>query len=94
MKIDESIQKIIESGSIARLLPVVADSKKEERATSSLLASFMAVPNFAQAVLSEVGAPVFKTSKITCLTEVVFKTKGEARPRPDGFIVITRGAKT
>jgi hypothetical protein len=33
---------------IARLIPTVADSKKEERVTSCLLASFMAVPDFAR----------------------------------------------
>lgn len=43
------------SGSRARLIPVVADSKKEERATSVLLTSFMLVPSFADVVLTEAG---------------------------------------
>ena len=62
----------IESGQIARLLPTVADSKKEERATSSLLASFMVVPAFVGEVLSSVGVHFGKRSKIKCYTEVVF----------------------
>jgi len=79
---------------IARLIPTVADSKKEERATSCLLASFMVVPAFARDVLSSAGAPVGKRLKIVCYTEVTFKTteKGK-KPRPDGLIVITNGSK-
>ncbi len=79
---------------IARLMPTVADSKKEERATSCLLASFMVVPAFARDVLSSAGAPVGKRLKIVCYTEVTFKTteKGK-KPRPDGLIVITNGSK-
>ena len=85
----------IESGQIARLLPTVADSKKEERATSSLLASFMVVPAFANTVLSSVGAHFGKRSKIKCYTEVVFKSKGIKRPRPDGLLLLdSSGNKT
>ena len=47
----------IDSGQLARQIPTVADSKKEERATSALLATFMVVPAFAQEVLSSVEAP-------------------------------------
>jgi len=85
----------IESGQIPRLLPTVADSKKEQRATSSLLASFMVVPAFANTVLSSVGAHFGKRSKIKCYTEVVFKSKGIKRPRPDGLLLLdSSGNKT
>lgn len=84
----------IESGQVARLIPTVADSKKEERATSSLLAAFTVVPSFAQSVLSAVGAPFGKRSKIKCYTEVVFKSKGSKRPRPDGLLIVTSGTKS
>lgn len=88
------ITDFLASGQLARLIPTVADSKKEERATSSLLASFMAVPQFARDVLAEAGAPVGKRLKINCFTEVTFKTsdKGQ-KPRPDGLIVISNGSK-
>ena len=88
------VKEIVESGQIARLIPVVADSKKEERATSCLLATFMVVPSFAQEILREVGGPTAKRVKITCYTEVVFKSKGEKKPRPDGLIVVQSGSKT
>jgi hypothetical protein len=88
------ITKILASGQLARLIPTVADSKKEERATSSLLASFMVVPIFAKEVLADVGAPVGKRLKITCFTEVTFKASDNGKkPRPDGLIVITHGSK-
>ena len=82
------------SGQLARLIPVVADSKKEERATSILLASFMAVPIFAKKVLEEAGAPIGKKSKIRTYTEVIFKTTEDKKTsRPDGLIVVSSGSK-
>ncbi len=82
------------SGQLARLIPTVADSKKEERATSSLLASFMVVPMFAKEVLASAGAPIGKRLKITCYTEVTFKSADKSKkPRPDGLIIIQNGSK-
>lgn len=88
-----SIIDQLEMGQIARLIPTVADSKKEERATSSLLASFMVVPAFAQDILSSVGAPTGKRALITCYTEIVFKSKKDKKSRPDGLLVVTAGSK-
>jgi hypothetical protein len=83
----------IRSGSRARLIPVVADSKKEERATSVLLSTFMLVPQFADAVLTEAGAKIGARSEIKCYTEVVFKTNTQSKIRPDGLIVVNRSGK-
>ncbi len=91
---EADLLKFLSSGQLARLIPTVSDSKKEERATSSLLACFMVVPDFAKEVLSEIGAPTGKTAKVECLTEVVFKNSGkENKIRPDGLIIIRAGAK-
>ena len=88
------IVSLLASRQLARLIPTVADSKKEERATSSLLASFMVVPGFAMSVLSDAGASIGKRSRITCYTEVVFKSPEKGKgPRPDGLIVINNGSK-
>lgn len=84
------------SGQLARLIPTVADAKKEERATSSLLASFMVVPEFATSVLSDAGASIGKRSKVVCYTEVVFKPldrDNSKQPRPDGLVIISNGKK-
>jgi hypothetical protein len=88
------ITALLASGQLARLIPTVADSKKEERATSSLLAAFMVVPNFAMSVLSDAGATIGKRSRVTCYTEVVFKSPDKGKgARPDGLVVISNGSK-
>ena len=89
----QTITSLLQAGQIARLIPSVSDSKREERATSSLLATLMVVPAFAQEVLGEVGAPTGKRAKIRCYTEVVLRAKDERKPRPDGLIVVTVGSR-
>ena len=76
---DSDLEKILASGQKARLIPTVADSKKEERATSCLLSTFMIVPEFARQVLADAGAPVGKRLHIECYTEVVFKTSDSGK---------------
>ncbi len=102
IRMGSEIARFLASGQLARLIPTVADSKKEERATSSLLASFMVVPAFAKEVLTEAGAPIGKRLKISCFTEVTFKEQDKGRsqkpdknrgPRPDGLILISNGSK-
>jgi len=89
-----SLTSILHSGQRARLIPIVKDSKKEEKATSSLLATFRIVPSFVQAVLSNVGVSVSKRSQVTCYTEVSFDNKDKKFPRPDGLIIVSTGNKT
>lgn len=93
---DFQLPDMLESGELARLIPVVSDSQKEQRVVAVVLAAFRVVPEFALALLREVGAPSGKTAKIECYTEVVFrKAKDEKkRPRPDGLIVVTLGKRT
>jgi len=69
---DTDLEKILGSAKKARLIPTLPDSKKEEKATSCLLAVFMVVPEFARQVLSDVGAPVGKRIQIECFTEIEF----------------------
>jgi len=89
----QSITDLLQTGQIARLIPSVSDSKREERATSSLLATLMVVPAFAQEVLGECGAPIGIRAKMRCYTEVVFRAKDEKKPRPDGLIVVSVGSR-
>jgi hypothetical protein len=94
LSMSSAITTSLASGQLARLIPTVADSKKEERATSSLLAAFMVVPSYAISVLSDAGATIGKRSKITCYTEVVFKSADKGKgARPDGLVVINNGPK-
>lgn len=79
----------------ARLMPTLANSKAEERATSCLLASLMVVPGFAQAVLKKAGAPLGKRFRSQCFTEVVFAEEASEKScRPDGLIIATNGSTT
>ena len=90
---DHNIPDFLESGERARLLPVAKDSNKEQKVTSSLLASIMAVNEFGRGLLTDVGAPAFKRSRISCYTEVVFKGNGDKKIRPDGLIVVESGKR-
>ena len=88
------IQSQLTSGQLARLIPSISDSKKEEKATSIALASFMAVPEFAASVLGGIGVSVGKRTKIECYTEVVFKhAVKESDKRPDGLIIVKTGSR-
>jgi hypothetical protein len=88
------VQNQLTSGQLARLIPSISDSKKEEKATSIVLAAFMAVPEFAAKVLSGIGVSVSKRTKIECYTEVVFsKSAKEGDKRPDGLMVVKTGSR-
>ena len=77
-------------GERARLIPVLPESKKEERATSVLLSILTCVDEFGRGLLTSVGAPIKKRSVIECYTEVCFDAdrKGGSKSRPDGLVVI------
>jgi hypothetical protein len=82
------------SGQLARLIPSTSDTNKEKKATSVVLASFMAVPEFTARVHEQLGVPIRKRTKIQCYTEVVFKhLSSEGEKRPDGLIVVKTGKK-
>lgn len=91
--VDKSkVEKSMVKGKRARLFPVLPESKKEEKATSILLAVFQAVPDLAREILSDAGAPIGKRSQITCFTEVSFKGSSP-KSRPDGLIIISSSGK-
>jgi hypothetical protein len=78
----------------ARLIPVAGirgQDEQEARATSAFLAVLRAVPDFAYALLADLGAP---KGKIETFTEVRFKDADGRPHRPDGAIVVTRGTRT
>ena len=83
--------EFLESGEVARLIPVIADSRREQRVASVFLATLAAVPDLAQQLLSTAGIRLGKRSVIDTYTEVVLKEHSEAKDRPDGLIVITAG---
>lgn len=89
-----NIINLIKSGERSRLIPVVADMSKEERAVSPVLAVFSTVPSFANSMLAEVGAPTNMRAKVKCFSQVVFKDETISKKlRPDGLIVVDSGRK-
>lgn len=86
-------------GKYARLIPTLADSKKEERATSILLAALMSVYEFRKAMLQSINQRVGARTKLEAWTEVVFKSetppnkKQSPDDRPDGLLVLDTGRK-
>lgn len=88
----DDILEFLNEGEPARLIPVVADSAKEMRAVSILLASIFAVDEFRKSILAGVGAPTGKRSRTRCLTEIKFKNGNNRQElRPDGLIVARVG---
>ncbi|MGF1593589.1 MAG: hypothetical protein ACFCUW_09930 [Kiloniellaceae bacterium] len=90
----EAISEIIESGEVARLIPVIADSRREQRVASVFLATLSAVPDFAQVLLSTLGVRLGKRAFIDTYTEVVLKGHKDTKDRPDGLIVVSSGKNT
>ncbi|MBF2755937.1 MAG: hypothetical protein ISN29_11885 [Gammaproteobacteria bacterium AqS3] len=88
----EKIKSGMAKGRSASLFPALSESRREERATSILLATFAVVPDFARAVLADVGAPIGKRAKVDCFAEVEFKGNN-ANLRPDGLISVSSGGR-
>lgn len=84
----------LERGEPARLIPVVSEGSKEQRAVSVLLATMHAVGEFGRSVLARFDAPSGRSSRIRCYTEVCLKApEGAPKLRPDGLIVVEQGSK-
>ena len=85
------IPDYLESGEVARLIPVIADSRREQKVASVFLATFPAVPHLAQSLFSSLGIRLGKRALIDTYTEVIFRGQKEVKGRPDGLVVITTG---
>lgn len=80
------------SGELARLIPVA--SKPELRNTSVTCSMLMAVDEFSEILLSQLGAPVGKRAKTYVWLEPVFKgSKGDSKDRPDALIIVDNGRR-
>jgi hypothetical protein len=89
-----NLSDLIKSGERSRLIPVVAEASKEERAIQPLLAAFSVVPSLASSMLQDVGGPTNQRATVQSYSQVVFKdTSGERKLRPDGFLEVDSGRK-
>lgn len=92
--------EFVESGEAARLIPVVADTNREQRTTSVVLAAMCGVYEFRRTVLGSIGRNISKQAQLHAWTEVALangsreKEKNAKRDRPDGLLVYRRGNTT
>ncbi|MCP5395163.1 MAG: hypothetical protein H6918_00240 [Sphingomonadaceae bacterium] len=87
----ESLAEIKGKGEQARLFPVLAESSKEGRTLSILLATMSHVTEFADAILRPLGRPVGARTKVEAFTEVSFEKCSDPNSRPDGILVVKTG---
>ena len=86
------IVNLLKSGAPARLMPVAADSSREVRAASVLMAVLSAVPDFRASMLTSIGQRSGSRARLRCFTEVVFTAEPpEMKCRPDGLLVFDGG---
>ena len=89
-----SLEDVLRGARRARLIPNIADSRKEERLVSILLAVLGAVRPFAAQLLDFSGVRVGKTSDVECYTEVDLAASDANRTdRPDGLIRVLSRSK-
>ena len=85
-----ALDDILKNAQPARLIPTVADSRKEERLVSILLATLSSVRPFAEQFLERCGERVGKSSVLSSYTEVEFPSPdGSSKDRPDGVLCLT-----
>lgn len=85
----------LSSGEPARLIPVVAETSREQRSASILLAGMRSVYELRQALLRSIGVRVGSRAKLDAWTEVTFAKgdKPKKNDRPDGLLVLHTGRK-
>ena len=84
-----ALDDILKNAQPARLIPTVADSRKEERLVSILLATLSSVRPFAEQFLERCGERVGKSSVLSSYTEVEFSSSdGSRKDRPDGVLCL------
>ena len=82
-----ALDDILKDAQLARLIPTVADSRKEGRIVSVLLATLSVVHPFAKQLLERCGVRMGKTSDLRSYTEVEFvASDGSSKDRPDGVL--------
>ena len=91
----DDLPQMLKGGEPARLFPVLAETSKEGRALSVLLACFASIDDLASTLLSTLDRRVGVRSRVRTFTEVVLANEPEGiSGRPDGLIVIETGRRS
>jgi hypothetical protein len=88
------MHEMIKQGEVARLFPVLAETSREKRLTSVLLAALPVLPALAKDLLAGIAPTIRKTTEIEAYTEVVFKKGGLNADRPDGLLILKTRSRT
>lgn len=84
-------------GEPARLIPITADSAREQRSVSVLLAGLRSVLELRQSLLKSIGVRVGTSAKLEAWIEVVFengdKKAIKQKDRPDGLLILRTGKR-
>lgn len=88
------LPEFLKQGERARIFPVLADTSKEKRITSILLAVMSQVPALAESLLSSTGRRIGRRTKIDVFTEVIPMSGENVNGRPDGLIILSSGKET
>ncbi|WP_431024363.1 hypothetical protein [Halomonas sp. H5] len=85
----------VKRAEVARLIPVTADTNREQRAASILLAALRGVQEFRQLMLGSLGLRIGSRATLEAWTEVALEADADAAKsdRPDGLIVLETGRK-
>ena len=89
-----SLPDFLSGGSPARLFPVVADTRREERTLSILLAVLTRVPGFYREILGSVGVRTGTRTRVSAFTEVGLAAETGVSDRPDGLLLVETGRTT
>ena len=91
----DNLPEKLKSGEPARLFPVLAETSKEGRALSVLLACVANIDDLGRTLLSTVGQRVGVRARVKTFTEVVLENAPEGvSGRPDGMIIVETGRRS
>ena len=86
----KALDDVLRTAHTARLIPTIADSRKEERIVSILLATLTRVRPFAEQILERCDQRVGKSSTLAAHIEVEFPSvDGSTKDRPDGLLCLS-----
>ena len=91
----DDLPEKLESGEPARLFPVLAETSKEGRALSVLLACVANIDDLGRTLLSTLGQRLGVRARVKTFTEVVLENAPEGvSGRPDGMIIVETGRRS
>jgi hypothetical protein len=84
-------------GEPARLIPITADSAREQKSVSIILAGLRSVLELRQSLLKSLNVRVGTSATLEAWTEVVFQNEDKQavkqKDRPDGLLILRTGRR-